>query len=346
MIKFDNIELIYLLVLIPVLFLVFIVVMNIKRKNLLRFGKSNLVRQLIPERSTFKSWLKFGLLMLVLALLITAAAGVLIGSKLEEVKREGVDIMIALDVSNSMKAEDIKPNRLERSKQFITRLIQQMGNDRIGIVVFAGNAYVHLPVTVDHSAARLFLNSIDTDIVPRQGTDIGAALDLAVKSFGDSITKHNAIIIITDGEDHEEDAISAAKNAAEKGIIVHTVGMGSPGGVPIPQYKNGNRTGFLKDNNNTTVLTKLNENILEQIADAGKGVYVRAGSSGNELTHITNELNKMSKQEFESKVFTQYEDRFQYLIGAALLLLIIELIISEKKSRWWYSLNLFGENKK
>ena len=346
MLRLENTEAIYLLVLIPVLVLLFIFLMNGKRRKLNRLGNRNLISQLIPERSSFKNWLKFFFLIFSLAFLILAAAGVLVGSRLEEVKREGVDIMIALDVSNSMKAEDIRPNRLERSKQFITRLIQQMGNDRIGIIVFAGNAYVHLPITVDHSAARLFLNSIDTDIVPRQGTDIGAALDLAVKSFGDSITKHNAIVVITDGEDHEEDALTAAKTAAERGITVHTVGMGSPDGVPIPLYNSGNRSGFMKDRNGNTVLTRLNENILQQIADAGGGMYVRATNSGNELAAITGEINKMTKREFESKVFTQYENRFQYFIGAAILLLLIELLISEKRSKWWQRLNLFGEDKK
>lgn len=345
MLRFANIEIVYLLVLVPLLILLFIFIMNRKKKNLYRFGSKNLVEKLMPERSRFKNWMKFVLMMIALAFIITAASGVLVGSRLEEVKREGVDIMIALDVSNSMKAEDIKPNRLERAKQFITRLISQMGNDRIGIVVFAGNAYVHLPITVDHSAARLFLSSIDTDIVPRQGTDIGAALELCIKSFGDSITKHNTVIVITDGEDHEEDAISAAKKAAERGIIIHTVGMGSPEGVPIPIYSRGTRTGFLKDRNGNTVLTRLNESILQQIASAGGGVYVRATSSGSELASITGEINKMSKREFESKVFTQYEDRFQYFVGAAIILLIIELLISERKSKWWHRLNLFGENK-
>lgn len=346
MLRLENTEAIFLLALIPALILLFIFFMNSKRGKLNKLGNKNLIKQLVPERSSFKNWLKFILMMLALVFLIMGAAGVLVGSRLEEVKREGVDIMIALDVSNSMKAEDIRPNRLERAKQFITRLISQMGNDRIGIVVFAGNAYVHLPITVDHSAARLFLTSIDTDIVPRQGTDIGTALDLAVKSFGDSITKHNAIIIITDGEDHEEHALGATKNATEKGITVHTVGMGSPEGVPIPVYSGGQRTGFLKDREGNTVLTRLNENILQQIASAGGGVYIRATNSGNELNVITNEINKMTKREFESKVFTQYENRFQYFVGAAIILLIIELLLSERRSKWWQTLNLFGENKK
>ena len=346
MLRLENTEAIYLLALVPVLVLLFIFIMSGKRKKLNLLGNRNLIQQLIPDWSSFKNWLKFSLLMFALAFLTMGAAGVLEGSRLEEVKREGVDIMIALDVSNSMKAEDIKPNRLERAKQFITRLISQMGNDRIGIVVFADNAYVHLPITVDHSAARLFLTSIDTDIVPRQGTDIGIALDLAVKSFGDSITKHNAIIIITDGEDHEEDALSAAKSAAEKGITIHTVGMGSPEGVPIPVYSRGQRTGFLKDRSGNTVLTRLNENILQQIASAGGGIYVRATNSGNELGVITDEINKMTRREFESKVFTQYENRFQYFVGAAIILLIIELLVSERSSKWWHKLNLFGENKK
>jgi Ca-activated chloride channel family protein len=283
--------------------------------------------------------------MIAYSLIVVGLANPQIGTKLEEVKREGVDIIIALDVSNSMKAEDIKPSRLERSKQAISRLIDKLENDRIGVIVFAGNAYVQLPITTDFAAAKLFLGSIDTDIIPTQGTAIGSAIDLAMESFVGQDNKHKALVIITDGENHEDDAVEAAKKANEAGIIIHTIGMGSPEGAPIPVYRNGVQVDFMKDHNGTTVITKLDQVGLEKIAAEGKGQFIRASNSDDGLNTILNEITKMDKKSFGSKMFTEYEDRFQYFIGAGLLFLIIEFLVSNRKNRAVQRLDLFGEKK-
>jgi Ca-activated chloride channel homolog len=268
------------------------------------------------------------------------------GSKLEEVKRKGVDIIVALDVSNSMLCEDIRPSRLERSKQALSRLLDKLQNDRIGIIVFAGEAYVQLPITTDYSAAKLFLPSIEPDMIPTQGTAIGAAIDLAVKSFTENEKKNKALIIITDGENHEDNAIEAAKNAAESGVITYTIGMGSPEGAPIPVYHNGVRADYKKDENGNTVITKLNEAMLREIAANGKGEFIRATNSDDGLSLILDKVNKMEKKEFGSKVYTEFDDKFQYFLTAGLLILILEFFVSRRKSEWLKRLNLFGEGKK
>jgi Ca-activated chloride channel family protein len=316
-----------------------------KKKAIKKFGDSQLFTRLASDVSKSKPLLKFVLFMIAYSLVVVGLANPQIGTKLEEVKREGVDIIIALDVSNSMKAEDIKPSRLERSKQAISRLIDKLENDRIGVIVFAGNAYVQLPITTDFAAAKLFLGSIDTDIIPTQGTAIGSAIDLARESFVGQDNKHKALIIITDGENHEDDAVEAAKKANEEGIIIHTIGMGSPEGAPIPVYRNGVQVDFMKDHNGTTVITKLDQVGLEKIAAEGKGQFIRASNSDDGLNTILNEITKMDKKSFGTKMFTEYEDRFQYFLGAGLLFLIIEFLVSNRKNRAVQRLDLFGEKK-
>jgi Ca-activated chloride channel family protein len=244
-----------------------------------------------------------------------------------------------------MRAEDIRPNRLERSKLAIARFIDKLENDRIGIIVFAGQAYVQLPITTDFNAAKLFLSTISTDMIPTQGTAIGTAIDLGVKSFVGNDKKHKVLVIITDGENHEDDAVEAARKANEEGVVVHAIGMGSPEGGPIPVYHNSTQVDFLKDNTGSIVITKLNQTALEQIAAEGKGIFVRASNTDDGLGSIMKEISKMDKKAFESKMFTEYEDRFQYLIGAGLLILLLEFLLGNKKSKWWYSLNLFREEK-
>jgi Ca-activated chloride channel family protein len=289
--------------------------------------------------------LKIVLALLGLTFLIIACANPQLGTRLEEVKREGVDIIIALDVSNSMKAEDIRPNRLERSKQAISRLIDKLQNDRIGMIVFAGKAYVQLPITTDYAAAKLFLSTIEPDLVPTQGTCIGCAIDLAEESFVGNENKHKALVIITDGENHEEDAVESAKKANEKGIIIHTIGMGSIDGAPIPLYSNGRQIDFQKDNNGSTVITKLESLTLQQIAAEGKGVFVRATNSDDGLSTILGQINKMEKKSFGTKQFTGFEDRFQYFLAAGLFLLLLEFSISERRSKFIQRLNLFKVEK-
>ena len=284
--------------------------------------------------------------MLAFAFLAAAVCGPLIGSKLEEVKRKGADIIIALDVSNSMKAEDIRPSRLERSKQAISKLIDKLQGDRIGLVVFAGDAYTQLPITTDYGAAKLMLSTVETDIVPRQGTAIGSAIELATSAFSDSSRKHSAVIIITDGENHEDDAVDAAKKAAEQGVKIYTIGMGSPEGAPIPIYNNGARVGFKQDNNGQAVVTKLDAAALQEIAEAGKGKFVRASNSDDGLDIILKEINALDKKEFQAKMFTDYENQFQYFLGASIFLFLLEFMLGEKKSKWFSRMNLFGVKKK
>ena len=340
--KFEHTEYLYALLLIPALTILFIWLMYWRKIALRRYGEWNMVQRLIPAISNNRMIFKFILLMIGYALLVIGIANPQTGSKLVEGERKGIDIMIALDVSNSMLAEDIKPNRLERAKQAISKLIDKLGNDRIGIIVFAGNAYLQLPITTDYSAAKMFLSTINTRIVPTQGTAIGEAIDMAIGSF-DNETHSRAIIIITDGENHEDDPLKSAKNAAGQGINVYTIGMGLPDGAPIPEYNQyKRRIGYKKDRQGSTVVTKLNESMLQQIASAGKGVYVRANNTQSGLKVIFDEINKLEKTEFESKMFSDYESRFQYFIAVSLIFLVLELFIFERKSNWLSKINLFG----
>jgi len=343
MFRFENTYFLYGLSLIPVFVIVFFFMLRWKKRALNKFGESSVINQLLPNVSKSRAVFKFVILMFAFASLMIGLANPQIGSKLEKVQRKGVDLIVALDVSNSMLAEDIKPNRLIRAKQAISKLVDRLQNDRIGIVVFAGTAYTQLPITSDYSAAKMFLSTVNTNVVSTQGTAIGSAIKLAEKSFSKGEKKNKAIIIITDGENHEDDAIEQAKIVADKGIIVHTIGMGLPKGAPIPVYKNQYSKDYKKDNSENTIITRLNETMLQQIAAAGKGTYVRANNTKAGLNKIFKEINKMEKVEFDSKIFTDYEDRFQYFIAFCLILLILEVFIFEKKSKWAGKLNLFRE---
>jgi len=345
MFRFAHPEYLYALALVPVAILLFIAMTFAKRRAIKKFSEPALYKKLTAGVSISKPVFKLILFLLGYSLIAAGLANPQIGTKLEEVKREGVDIIIALDVSNSMKAEDIRPNRLERSKQAISRLIDQLENDRIGIIVFAGTAYVQLPITTDFAAAKLFLTSIDSDIIPTQGTAIGSAINLALESFVGKDNKHKALVIITDGENHEDDAIDAAHKANEEGVIIHTIGMGTPEGGPIPVYKNGIQIDFMKDHDGTVVVTKLDQLTLEKIAAEGKGRFVRASNSDDGLSTILGEITKMDKKSFGTKMFTEYEDRFQYFIGAGLLFLLIEFLVSNRKNKWMEKLDLFGVKK-
>ena len=278
--------------------------------------------------------------MAAFAFLVLALADPQTGSKMEKVERKGIDVMIALDVSNSMLAEDIRPNRLEKAKQAISKLIDRLDGDRIGIIVFAGKAYNQLPITSDYGAAKMFLSVINTNSVPVQGTAIADALEMATNSFGQS--KHNkAIIIISDGEDHQGGVLEKASDAAKKGIVIYTVGIGSPEGGPIPIYTNNVLTGYLKDREGTTVITKLDDTLLQKIATIGKAMYVRSTNSEEGWQKVLDDLNKIQKSELESRQFSDYEDRFQYFIGFSLLILIFELFVFDKKNQWFSSFKPF-----
>lgn len=341
MVRFAHPHTFYALAAAPLLILIYLWSRRMRARSLQRFGNPRLLQQLMPDAGKRKPGIKFALLLMSVMLLIVALANPQIGTKLETVKREGVDILICLDISNSMKAEDFKPNRLENAKRQISLLLQRLQNDRIGIVVFAGAPFLQLPLTTDYSAAQMFLSTIDTDFIPVQGTAIGSAIRLAMKSFVRGERKHRVIIVISDGEDFEEDAVAAAKEAAGDGIVLHTIGMGSPQGVPIPLYENGQPTGFKKDEDGNVVVTRLNEVLMQQVADAGKGKYLRAATRQDELESLFKDIEGMEKKALATRMFTEFEDRFQVPLFAALALLLIEFLVSERKSRWtstWKSL--------
>lgn len=326
---------------IPLIVFVFIYVQNWKKRKRKAFGNTAMIKRMMPLVSNPLAIVKFVLYSAAILSLLLGIANLQFGTKMEEVKREGIDLMIALDVSNSMMAEDLKPNRLERSKRAIYQLIEKLHNDRLGIIVFAGDAYVQLPITTDYSSAKLFLETIGTDIVPTQGTSIGSAIDLAMESFDLENGTSKSIIVITDGENHEENAVENATIAAQEGVTVHTIGMGSEGGAPLPIYKRGAQIGFRTDKEGNTVVSKLNEQMLKEIALAGNGTYVRATNAKAGLSLIMEEIDKMEKKEFGSKSFKDYEDRFQLFLLIALILLIVEYFISNRKSSKLDDVNIF-----
>jgi Ca-activated chloride channel homolog len=344
--QLENTYFIYAFGLIPVFIVISWLVSRWRKKALASFGDTAVIQQLFPDVSRSKRIWKFVLYMLAFSFLIIGLINPLVGTKLEEVKRKGADLMICLDVSNSMKAEDLQPNRLGKAKQALSKLIDKLEGDRIGLIVFGGEAYVQLPITTDYSAAKLFLESISTDMIPTQGTDIRKAIEMAMTSFGKDEGKNKAIVIITDGENHEEDAINAAESAVEKGITIHTIGMGSAEGAPIPVYKDDVREGFRKDKEGNTIVTKLNEQMLQELAAAGNGIYVRASNSDTGLNNILDAIDKLEKKQFESKMYSDYEDRFQWFIAAAFVLLLIETFMTERRSKLYQRLNLFGNEKK
>lgn len=346
MYRFENIEVLYALLALPVFFVLFILYQKWRKEKLKNFVDSNLSDSIIPLYSKNKLLTKFILFSIAFTMFVLALANPQIGSKLKEVKREGVDVIVALDLSNSMLAEDFSPNRLEKAKRSISKLVDRLKSDRIGIVVFGGEAYTQLPLTSDYAAAKLFLNTVSTDIIPTQGTAIGAAIELGTESFDEQSKAGKAIIVITDGENHEDNAMSAATIAAENDIKVFTVGMGSTKGVPIPIYRGGQRIDYRKDREGNSIVTRLNEEMLQEIAAAGQGMYIRATNSGTGLDIIMDELNSMEKSEYGTKIFSDYEDRFQYPLALGLLLLIFEFMISERKSPWLKKLNLFDDSQK
>jgi len=341
MLRFQYIQFLWGLTLIPVLLLVFIWVNKWKKKALRKLGDEKTVHRMIPYVSFSRPVIKFVLFSLAFACLIIGIANPQLGTKVEEGKRSGSDLMILLDVSNSMLAGDLAPSRLENAKRAISQLIDHLHNDRIGIIIFAGEAYVQLPITTDYAAAKLFLNNISTDIVPTQGTAIGAAITMGMKSFDQASGTSKAMIIMTDGENHEDDAVAAATNAAAKDVIIHVVGLGSPEGAPVPIFENGNPVDFHKDEKNQTVVSKLNEDMCKEISAAGHGVYVRASNANSGLGMIMDQVAKMEKKTYDTKVFKNYEDRFQVFIALALLFLLVEFFISNRKNLRWSAWNLF-----
>jgi Ca-activated chloride channel family protein len=341
MLRFAHIEFLWGLAAIPVFILLFMMISWWKKKAIAALGDKKVVELMIPQVSFSRPWLKFILFVLAFAFMIVGIADPQIGSKIEEEKRKGADLMILLDVSNSMLSQDMAPNRLENAKRAIAQLIDNLHSDRIGIIVFAGEAYVQLPVTTDYSAAKLFLNTINTNMVPTQGTAIGAAIDLGMKSFDFKNGTGKAMIIITDGENHEDDAVAAAKNAIGKDVTVHVIGIGSADGSPIPIYENGKQVGFHTDSAGHTVVSKLNEDMCKEIAAAGSGAYVRATNANSGLNIVMDQIAKIQRKTYDSKTFKDFEDRFQIFFAIAFLLLIVEFFISNRKSLRLSGLKLF-----
>jgi len=345
MLRFANPEFLWGLAVLPVFIFIYILVNAWKKRSLAALGDKKVVSMMIPQVSFSRPRLKFILFMVAYALMIFGIADPQIGSKIEEEKKKGADLMILLDVSNSMLSPDMAPNRLENAKQAIAQLIDKLHNDRIGIIVFAGEAYVQLPVTTDYSAAKLFLNTINTGMVPTQGTAIGAAIDLGMKSFDFKNGTGKAMIIITDGENHEDDAVASAKAAADKDVMVNVIGMGSEEGSPIPIFENGKQVGFHTDSAGHTVISKLNEDMCKEITAAGNGAYVRATNANAGLNIVMAQISKVQRKTYSSKNFKDFEDRFQFFLGFAFLLLIIEFFISNRKSLRLSGLNLFEVKK-
>lgn len=344
--RFEHIIFLWsLLALIPLMIIVFIFIQRWKNKRLKQLTNQQVIKRLMPNVSFTLPIVKFIVLSFAFIFLLLGLANLQYGTTMEEAKKEGVDLMIALDVSNSMLAEDLSPNRLDRAKRAIYQLIEKLQNDRLGIIVFAGESYVQLPITTDYSSAKLFLETIGTDIVPTQGTAIGSAIDLAMESFDFETTTSKAIIVITDGENHEDDAVSSAQKAVEMEVSVHTIGMGSEQGAPLPIYKMGKQVGFRTDNTGNTVVSKLDETMLKKIASAGNGSYVRATNANAGLGIIMDEIGKMEKKEFDSKVFKNYESRFQIFLLIALFLLVLEFFISTRRSGKLDRVNLFEVKK-
>jgi Ca-activated chloride channel family protein len=338
--RFAHPDFLYLLLLLPVLVLLFII-NEIRKKNALkRLGDTNLVNGLIPEMSKIRPVIKFTLQLTALIFGIIMLARPQFGSKIEDVKKQGVEVIIALDVSNSMLAEDIQPDRLTRAKQAISRLVDDLDNDKIGLIVFAGDAYIQIPITTDYISAKMFLSAINPNTVPKQGTAIGTAINLGVKSFSPGDGKSKAMIIITDGENHEDDPLKEAEDASKAGIVIHTIGIGSTDGVPIPMNNNGKKD-YLKDVDGNIVVTKLDEDILKKIALSTNGNYVKANNSNIGLDEIYAQIKKMKKQDLESTMYTEYNDQFQIFTAIAILFLIIDFIIMERKNRKLANIRLF-----
>jgi Ca-activated chloride channel homolog len=338
--RFANPEYLYLLLLLPVLLGLFIINQIIRRNSLKKLGESAMINRLLPEISRIRPVVKFIFLLLGISAVIIMLARPQFGSRLEEVKKQGVEVIIALDVSNSMLAEDIQPNRLTRAKQAISKLVDNLENDKIGLIVFAGDAYTQIPITTDYISAKMFLSTINPDMVPKQGTAIGAAINLAERSFSPGEGKSKAIIIITDGENHEDDPVSEAEAASKAGIVIHTIGIGSNEGVPVPVTIGGKRD-YLKDSDGATVITKLDEEMLKKIAISCGGNYIRASNSNIGLDEIFSDIRKMKKDELESTMYTEYNDQFQIFAAIALFILILEIIIMDRKNRKLQNVRLF-----
>ena len=334
----------WLLVLIPIILVFFLILQIWKQRTQNRFSDRKLLNKLSPNRSLLKSLLKICLFCLAIACLVIALVNPKVGTKLETIKREGVDIVFAVDVSKSMLAEDLAPNRLEKAKQLVTQIINNLASDRIGIIAYAGKAFPQLPITTDYASAKMFLQNMNTDMLSSQGTAIDEAIDLATTYFDDEEQTNRVLIIISDGEDHGERAVEAAEEASKNGIKIFTIGVGSTKGGPIPIKRGGIVLNYKKDSEGETVITKLDEKTLQNIAKEANGDYINGQNTNEVVERIGDILNKMDKQEFESKQIAEFKDQFQWFLAFAFFFLFIDIFLLERKTQWLKKLNLFNEN--
>ncbi|WP_455103288.1 VWA domain-containing protein [Phocaeicola abscessus] len=339
MFRFADPYYLYLFLLTPLLTILFFYCTYRRRQSIRKYGDPVLIQQLMPTVSRYRPPVKFWIVLIALALVIVLLARPQFGSKMETVKRSGVETMIALDISNSMLAQDVTPNRLEKAKKMISRLVDTFNNDKVGMIVFAGEAFTQLPITADYISAKMFLQSITPELIATQGTDIGEAIRLAVKSFTKQEEIGRAIIVITDGENHEGGALEAAQEAAKKGIRVYVLGIGSPSGSPIPSGEGANQ--YRKDVQGNVIITKLNEPMCQEIAKAGNGVYIRVDNTNSAERILNDEMKKISKKDVESQVFTEFDEQFQPLSWIILCLLMIEMFILERKNPLFKNIRLF-----
>lgn len=329
---------------IPAIVLVFILVQVWKKSAQKKFANLALLKRLSPNQSLFKSVLKLVVLCAAFLFLVLALVNPKIGTKLETVRSQGVDIVFAVDVSKSMLAEDIAPNRIEKSKQLVTQIINSLGSDRVGIIAYAGKAFPQLPITTDYAASKMFLQNMNTDMMTSQGTAIREAIELAKTYYDDEEQTNRILVIISDGEDHEGDVAEIAEEANDQGIRIFTIGVGNESGGPIPIKRNGVILNYKKDRNGETVITKLNEDTLREIAREANGVYINGSSTSEVVDTIKDLLDKMDKKEFESKQIADFKDQFQWFLGFGILFLFIDIFLLERKTEWLKKLNLFNEN--
>ena len=343
--ELDEKKYLYLLFILPLIVLVFLANLYWKRKKKREFGDLEMVKKLSPESSVFKPVLKLVVFVVALLALIIALVNPKIGTKMETVKREGIDIVFAMDVSKSMLAEDVAPNRLDKSKQIVSQIINQLGSDRIGIVAYAGSAFPVLPITSDYSVAKMFLQSMNTEMVSSQGTSLDDAIRLAITYFDEKSKTSKLLVLISDGEDHSDDSQAAAEEANKAGLKIITISIGTEKGATIPLKRNGIVEGFQKDNNNEVVITKMNRASLEAIAKATKGGYVNGNNTKEVLEYIKATLDKIQKTEFEATEMADFQSQFQWFLGFAFLLLFADVFLLERKTKWVKKLDLFNENK-
>lgn len=343
MFRFAHPEYLFLLLIVPLLVGLFIYTRIQKKRKLQLFGDPALLASLMPNVSFLRPRFKFYMQLTAVILMIVVMAQPQFGTKEEKQEKKGIEVMIALDVSNSMMAQDIQPARLDKAKMVLSKLVDGMTNDKVGLVVFAGDAYIQLPITADYVSAKMFMSSISPALVPRQGTAIGSAIDLCIKSFGEKSDVSRAIIVITDGENHEDDAVGAAKLAAENGIAVHVVGMGKPEGAPIPV---DGTMSFRKDKEGNVVVSKLNEDMCKSIAAAGGGTYVRADNQNSAYRVVSKELDNLAKSKLETRVFSDYNEQFQSFALLALILLFFDSFIFDRRNKRLSKLRIFDLKEK